>query len=691
MRPHNFNDVLAKLPDAKQSGDEWIASCLCSGHKTPAGHLTIKDTGSKALAFCHGEKHNQKDICESLHYDSLTYSNNGNGHEAKIITEYDYTDADGKLLYQVVRYDPKDFRQRRPDGSGWVWNLKGIIPILYRLPEVISAVKEGRTVYIVEGEKDADNLAKIGLASTTNSGGASKWTPEYSFALRDASVVILPDRDAPGQRHAAKVATSLHGKATSIKIVELPDRDGLPVKDVSDWLAAGGTLAELETLVSTAPEWKPTPQEELGGLLADVEKFIRLYVSMGDAECTAMALWVAHTHAIEAAECTPYLYITSPEKQSGKTRLLEALSLLVARPWFTARVSAAVLVRKVSRDIPTLLLDETDSAFKAENDYAEALRGILNAGYRRGGVASLCVKKGGEIDLQDFSVFGAKALAGIGKLPDTIADRSIRINMKRRSPGDKVERFRLRAAEAQASPLRDRLELWANSAFTKLAESSPILPEELSDRATDVWEPLFAEADMAGGEWSRRARQAAGVLSSHAIDDGLSYGSQLLRDIALVMNGRKAISSGELATALVELEESPWGDLRGRPLDARKLAKMLKPYGIRPHTVRLGDKTAKGYQAEDFTDAFSRYTPVIAVTSVTSDTKNTSQASLEDDNVTDVTDVTVAGDIQGDEYSLPRPCLVDPTGYCTEEQQPKKCGYKDPISEKCPSFKKGGN
>ena len=262
-RPRDFNDILSKLPGAKQSGDSWIAPCPLPGHKTPAKHLTITDGGDKALITDQGGKHTYQDYCEAWGYDSLMYSPNGNEPaEAKIIATYDYTDAEGKLLYQVVRYDPKDFRQRRPDGNGgWLWNVKGIKPVLYRLPEIPQAVKDERTVYIPEGEKDCDNLRAIGLVSTTNSGGAEKWRPEYSEALKGASVVIIADKDTPGLRHAAQVASSLYGKAKSIKVLELPDRDGHQVKDATDWLAAGGTLSELERLASEAPEYKPKEKE----------------------------------------------------------------------------------------------------------------------------------------------------------------------------------------------------------------------------------------------------------------------------------------------------------------------------------------------------------------------------------------------------------------------------------------------
>ena len=321
-------------------------------------------------------------------------------------------------------------------------------------------------------------------------------------------------------------------------------------------------------------------------------------------------------------------------------------------------------MRKVAHDAPTLLLDESDSAFKAEAEYSEALRGILNAGYRQGGVASLCVKAGSDFELRDFPTFCPKAMAGIGKLPDTVADRSIRISLKRRAPSEKIERFRLRNASAQAKPLRERLERWAIIAVARLADSRPSLPEELSDRAADVWEPLLAIADAAGEAWVQRAREAALVLSGAAVENGFSLGVRLLHDIRSVLNGQtEAIPTSELLTILVGREESPWGDLKGRPLDARRLARILRPYDIKPGTVRVGSTTSKGYHVEDFKDAFCRYTPEIAVTTDTTvtpklnpvtDAENVTDVSVtktlsvtaQEANVTDVTVVTLPGGVR---------------------------------------------
>lgn len=174
----------------------------------------------------------------------------GNGR--RIIKTYDYADASGNLLFQVVRFEPKSFAQRRPDGKGgWVWNRNGIEPTLYQLPKVPAAIASGGRIFIVEGEKDVATLEGAGLTATTNASGAGKWRAEYSKTLRGARVAVIPDNDGAGRKHGQEVAAALHGVAREIKIVELP---GLPKKgDVSDWIANGGTREELERLVETVP------------------------------------------------------------------------------------------------------------------------------------------------------------------------------------------------------------------------------------------------------------------------------------------------------------------------------------------------------------------------------------------------------------------------------------------------------
>jgi DNA-binding transcriptional ArsR family regulator len=194
--------------------------------------------------------------------------------ERKIAAVYPYVDESGKLIFEVVRYEPKSFAQRRPDGNGgWIWNLEGVRRVLYKLPDVLRAVESGETIFIVEGEKDADALCGLDLVATTNPHGAGKWRDEYSETLKGAHVVIIPDNDEPGRRHAESVARSLWGKARSIKIVELP---GDSVKDASDWIKAGGTKEQLQELVASAQEWRPAPAMAYDELRETFEKWLAL-------------------------------------------------------------------------------------------------------------------------------------------------------------------------------------------------------------------------------------------------------------------------------------------------------------------------------------------------------------------------------------------------------------------------------
>lgn len=183
----------------------------------------------------------------------------------EIVTTYPYCDKDGTLLYEVVRFKPKDFRQRRPDGQGgYIWDMKGIDRVLYRLPELLAAKSAETRIYVSEGEKDVDNLRALGQAATCNVGGAGKWKASYTAELAGAHVVIIADKDDPGRAHAVKVAGELYRKAASVRVIELPDRGVAKVKDASDWLTASGTAAELDQIVGAAPEWEPPATARAG-------------------------------------------------------------------------------------------------------------------------------------------------------------------------------------------------------------------------------------------------------------------------------------------------------------------------------------------------------------------------------------------------------------------------------------------
>lgn len=243
--------------------------------------------------------------------------------------------------------------------------------------------------------------------------------------------------------------------------------------------------SSLHRLLSLDPD---TFESELAELLDDVETFVRRYVVFSDDQAAVVALWVAHTHALDAADTTPYLSITSAAMQSGKTRLLEVLNSLVPRSWLTGRITAAVLVRKIDAQGSTLLLDESDAAFKHQGEYAETLRSLLNTGFQRSGIASLCVGQGANLTYKDFHTFSPKAIAGIGSrsLPDTVRDRAIPITLKRKTKTETVERFRQRNAQQQSRPLVQALAAWSREAIPALRDARPAVPNSLSDRAADV-------------------------------------------------------------------------------------------------------------------------------------------------------------------------------------------------------------
>lgn len=352
-------------------------------------------------------------------------------------------------------------------------------------------------------------------------------------------------------------------------------------------------------------------------VLDDVREFVCRYVKLpSSAAEIAITLWIAHTHALEAADSTPYLSIQSPEKRSGKTRLLEVLELVVAQPLRTAGTSEAALFRSVANDPPpTLLVDELDAIFpKRPRPESEGLRGLLNAGHRRGSNFLRVTIVGKSPQVEQWPVFCAKALAGIGTPPDTIGDRSIVIRMQRRAPGESVCRFRHRKVSPEASGLRERIANWVAEVLGTL-DPDPELPTELDDRAQDGWEPLMALADAAGGDWPTRARRAALELSvARQDEDADSLGVRLLGDIKSILDGHihDRISSHDLAEALVRLELAPWRDLRGAPLTQRTLADILRRFDIRSKAVRFADgSNVKGYTSAQFADAWSRYCPQV--------------------------------------------------------------------------------
>jgi hypothetical protein len=365
------------------------------------------------------------------------------------------------------------------------------------------------------------------------------------------------------------------------------------------------------------PSVEPWPDPVKGEELLDqISAAIGSYVVMPEESAGALALWVIHTHCFDCFSHSPRTAITSPEKGCGKTLTLDVLSCLVARPLPTANATAAAIFRIVEMSSPTLLIDEADT-FLNEN---QELRGILNSGHRRGGTVLRTV--GDEHEPRQFSTWAPAAIAMIGRLPDTLNDRSIVINLRRRNPAERVQSFRSDRVE-NLTVLARKMARWALDHRGKLAVAEPDMGK-LQNRTADNWRPLLAVADLAGGRWPEEARKIATALAQAAIDQSIS--AQLFADIRWIFDGcpgaegtttaTDRLASAVLVDRLVKIEGRPWAEWKGgKPITQNTLARHLGRFGIVSQTVRFSSgHTAKGYYRSDFDDAFERYAPSQNVT-----------------------------------------------------------------------------
>jgi hypothetical protein len=385
---------------------------------------------------------------------------------------------------------------------------------------------------------------------------------------------------------------------------------------------------------------QPTPAPVLDGaeLLDEIERFHRRFNAFPtEAAYVAVTLWDAHAHLLDAFDSTPRIAFLSPEPGSGKSRALEIVETLVPQPMVAVNASAAALFRAVSGmdGRPTILFDEIDTVFGPKAGENEELRGFLNAGHRRSGVTYRCVGDGTNQSVQAFPSYCAVAVAGLGSLPDTILTRSVIIRMRRRAPNEKVEPFRQRIHEKEGHALRDRLAAWAEQVRPAVEGVWPTMPEGITDRPADVWEPLLTVADAAGGAWPQRARAACVELVNAAQeDDKASLGVRLLTDLRdHVFQGADRMPTAVILECLLAMDDAPWGDLDDKPLTSRTLARLLSQYvtpankPIRPRGIRTASGTPKGYYAEDLADAWARYCPPPLQKSATSATSATPQVS----------------------------------------------------------------
>jgi putative DNA primase/helicase len=316
---------------------------------------------------------------------------------------------------------------------------------------------------------------------------------------------------------------------------------------------------------------------------------------------------------------------------------LALLTQLVHKALSASNITAAALFRSIEKWMPTLLIDEADTFLKEK----EELRGVINAGHTRS-TAYVIRTVGDDHEPTQFNVWGAKAIAMIGALPDTIADRSINVTMRRRRPDEKIEKLRVDRT-GSFSDLARRCARWSEDNMGRLKAADPSVPDSLHDRAADNWRPLLAIADAVGGKWPELARKAAIALSGGDSADDDSAGVMILTDLQTIFkeDGSLHISSADIVKKLVEIEERPWPEwYHQKPITPRQVARLLKPFGVTPTTVRIGSRTAKGYSFSDLKDAFTRYIPIIPVPSVTRVTSLNNNEIRDNLSVTSTPSVT---------------------------------------------------
>ncbi|MDI1360861.1 DUF3631 domain-containing protein [Methylotenera sp.] len=624
---------------------------------------------------------------------AITENQRKNGYISEAL--HNYTDVDGNILY--VR-----LRMVNINGDKWIRPLSRNIvgdwtelkePIfsdgkpLYNLHSI--ANNPNNAIYLVEGEKCADALIKLGLIATT-SGGASSAKDASWQILAGREIIIWPDNDQAGLQYASDAFVKLtsvnatvkqvdidllnlpvkgdcvdwmqqfegkHGRnAMKMDIDTLPLRSGAQINIISDCFQSNGAkvfpqsddeviawLATLSTIeydrarkdqakvlkiqIKTLDNIVKAERESLNRddspfsdieswnepinpaqLLDDITSTIQRFIVLDKHQAQVASLWICACWFIDVIDCAPIALINAPERACGKTQLLTVLARLAPRTAQASGISPSVLFRMIEAYQPTLFIDEVETVLK-EN---EELRGLINAGHTRDSAyVWRSVAKGDDFEPKRFTVWGMKAIAGINaiKLAETVTSRSIVFELRRKTASEKVER--LRHAEAGLfETLASKLARFAEDHVSEVQQARPVLPDALGDREQDNFEPLLQIASVAGDHWPDTALNAALRLSG-ATQTPISSANELLADIQEVFEAKRVIklTTTELINALCEDTEKSWATYnRGNQLSPKQLSNKLKDYGITSKTIRINAyETAKGFECDQFNDAFARY------------------------------------------------------------------------------------
>jgi len=512
---------------------------------------------------------------------------------------------------------------------------------LYILSSVARVLGDfNRKLYFVEGEKKTAaalqaGLSAIGISGIWNWKAKDTWkgTQELqSIPFADREVEIVPDSDTWArddlQQAVYAFAKYLEFRGAKVSVCLIPQPTDSKV-GLDDYLLnrAAEDFHSLKRINLKHPalsqhkewyeSWKDkhevkTADDGLQGkpvILADIEpwtdpvdgpamlielcRVIRRYVVMKTEDVVAVALWCVHAHVIDAFAISPFLNLVSPQSQCGKTTAMTIVARLVPRPVLSGNMSPSSVFRSIEKYKPSFLIDEADSFEKIN----EELRGLLNSSHLRDS-ATVIRTIGDEHEPRLFSTWCPKAVALIGRLPETLDNRSIVIEMRRRNQDEYCERFSSIEPHPELDTLARKVARWATDNFDAIRRAAPRAPEGIDLRIYDNWMPLLSIADVAGGEWPRWVRIAAAVFAARNIDPP-SIKVELLKDIWEVMGERDQMTSEDLVKALGDMADRPWPTWKyGKPITQIQVSRLLKGFGIRPQNIRIGDKVPKGYYAQ---------------------------------------------------------------------------------------------
>ena len=483
-------------------------------------------------------------------------------------------------------------------------------------PEMIALVPETK-----RGKFDVVDLIEAGVAPRTLREAAETVRETVAVAGPEAAAPAESDRDIEAEINRLSALPRVTYERQRLEVML---RTGLRASVLDSLVKAqrGRGAPTGQGRPITVPIIEQWPQQVEGAKMLDqLVTTLRRYVILSHSQADSVGLWIAFTHVHDVFDVSPRLVVKSAQKRSGKTTLFSALNRVVARPRVASSITASALLRLIEMQSPTMLIDEMDALMAGDREMSQALRGLMNAGFNRAlATVTMNVKTAdGGYEPREFSCWTPLALAGIGDVPETVRDRSIEIEMKRKLTTEPVRRLRRRDG-ADLDEIARKLARWSQDNSDILRTIEPKVPEGLNDRAADAWEPLIALADLVGSDWPNRARAAALALSGEelAVAKDADIDTTLLADIRDAFTSKQVdkLSGESLATFLTDLEGRPWADWKhGKPLTKFQLARRLKTYSIVSGALDLGgdEGRLKGYRREDFEDTFARYLPSQAI------------------------------------------------------------------------------